>query len=41
VTDSRLLKMLPRIAAHIVKPDIRHFAANEKTSALTWLETGR
>jgi hypothetical protein len=41
VSDSRWLKMLPRIATHVVKPDIRHFAAVEKTRALAWLETGR
>jgi hypothetical protein len=32
--------VLPRIATHIVRPDIRQFAADEKHLALTRLETG-
>jgi len=40
VTDSGPLRVLPRIAAHFVKPDIRSFAVDEKARALAWLETG-
>ena len=39
VTDSALLRTLPRIAALLVKPDIRSFAQDEKARALAWLET--
>ena len=39
VTDSGLLRVLPRIAARLVKPDIRSFAADKKAQALAWLET--
>ena len=41
VTDSGLLKVLPRVAAYFVKPTIRRFAPDEKARALAWLETGR
>ena len=41
VTDSGLLKALPRVVAYFVKPTIRRFAPDEKAGALAWLETGR
>jgi SpoIIAA-like len=41
VTNNRLLRILPRVATHIVKPNVRQFAAHEKAKALTWLEAGK
>ncbi len=41
VTDSRFLKIMPRIASHFVQAKIKHFDFEEKDQALAWLETGR
>jgi hypothetical protein len=41
VSDSGLLKIVPRIAGVFVHPDIRTFGFAEKDAALAWLETGR
>jgi SpoIIAA-like len=41
VTDSRFLKVMPRMAPYFVHPKIRHFGFEEKDKALAWLETGR
>src|SRR5262245_29238275 len=41
VTDSGFLKIMPRIANHLVQPEIRDFESAEKDQALAWLETGR
>jgi hypothetical protein len=41
VTDSELLKIMPRIAGLFVQPKVRHFGLDEKDRALAWLETGR
>jgi hypothetical protein len=41
VTDSELLKIMPRIANLLVQPKVRHFDLEEKDRALAWLETGR
>ena len=41
VTDSRFLKIMPRIAEHFVQAKIRHFDFAQKDQALAWLETGR
>lgn len=41
VTNSRFLKVMPRIAGYFVHPKIRHFEFGEKDKALAWLETGR
>jgi hypothetical protein len=38
VTDSGFLSILPRIAGHFVRAEIRHFDRREKTQALDWLE---
>jgi stage II sporulation SpoAA-like protein len=38
VTDGELLKILPRIAAHFVKAEIRQFGFDQKDDALAWLE---
>ena len=37
VSDSAILSILPHLAAHFVKADIRHFKANERSTALAWL----
>jgi stage II sporulation SpoAA-like protein len=41
VTDSGLLKIMPRVAELFVQPKVRHFGFEEKDRALAWLETGR
>ena len=41
VTNSRFLKVVPRIADYFVQPKIRHFEFEEKDKALAWIETGR
>jgi SpoIIAA-like len=41
VTDSEFLKIIPSIATHFVRAEIRHFDFKEKDKALVWLETGR
>jgi len=41
VTDSGLLRIMPRIAGLFVHPEIKHFGFAEKDQALAWLETGR
>ena len=40
VTDSTLLRIAPRIAAHFAHPAIRVFSNDEKDKALAWLQTG-
>jgi SpoIIAA-like len=40
VTDSTLLQIAPRIAAHFAHPEIRVFASDQKDKALAWLQTG-
>jgi SpoIIAA-like len=41
VTDSGLLKIMPRIAGLFVQPEIKQFGFEEKDRALAWLEAGR
>jgi hypothetical protein len=41
VTDSGLLKIIPRIAGYFVYPEIRVFGFKQEEQALSWLETGR
>jgi hypothetical protein len=41
VTDSGLLKIMPRIAEQFVQAKIKHFDFKEKDQALVWLETGQ
>ena len=38
VSDSKFLSIMPRIAAHFVSAEIKHFAFADKTAALEWLE---
>lgn len=37
VTDSGFLSILPQVASHFVKAEIRHFPYHERSSALNWL----
>lgn len=37
LSDSAILKIMPRIAAHFVGADVRHFATAERSAALAWL----
>jgi hypothetical protein len=40
VTDSNIASLLPRIAEHLIHPDVRQFAYDEKDRARAWLENG-
>jgi hypothetical protein len=40
VTDSKLLDELPRIAAHLVHVQMKHFAESRYENALRWLKQG-
>jgi hypothetical protein len=40
VTDSGFLKIVPRIASHFVRAQIKHFEFEEEDRALAWLEEG-
>ena len=37
VSDSAVLSAAPQLAKHFVKADVRHFAANDRATALAWL----
>ena len=39
VTDSGFLSILPHIADHFVRAEVRHFGFADKQNALTWLST--
>ena len=39
VTDSGFLSILPQIADHFVRAEVRHFGFADKQNALTWLST--
>jgi SpoIIAA-like len=38
VSDSELLSIIPRIAAHFVSAEIKHFASADKQRAIDWLK---
>ena len=40
VTDGGILSIMPGIADHFVKAEVRHFDYEEKEEALEWLSTG-
>ena len=40
VTDSQLLGELPKIAAHLVDVDVKHFSESQYENALRWLKVG-
>lgn len=37
VSDSRLLREVPKIAAHLVRAEVKHFPASAYEDALRWL----
>ena len=37
VTDSGFLSLLPRVASHFAKAEIKHFSDQDKDAALDWL----
>jgi hypothetical protein len=37
VSDSAILSLAPQIAKHFVKAEVRHFNANDREAALSWL----
>ncbi len=39
VSDSGLLAALPKFAAHLVHPDVKHFSESEYEDALSWLRS--
>lgn len=39
VTDSGFLSILPRVANHFVRAEIKHFALHDKEAALIWLKS--
>jgi len=41
VSDSTLLKIMPRIAGLFVQAEVRHFDLRDKDLALAWLEAPR
>lgn len=40
VTDSKLLEELPKIAAHLVHVQVKHFSESQCEDALRWLKAG-
>ena len=40
VSDSGFLSILPRVASHFVRAEIRHFAWHDKEEAIAWLKSG-
>jgi hypothetical protein len=40
LTDSKLLEELPRIAAHLVHVQVKHFSESQREDALSWLKEG-
>ncbi|MCX7892812.1 MAG: STAS/SEC14 domain-containing protein [Burkholderiales bacterium] len=40
VTDSGFLTIVPKVVAHFVSAEVRHFDFDAKDRALAWLETG-
>jgi len=37
LSDSTILKIMPHIAAHFVRAEVRHFATARRATALDWL----
>lgn len=40
VSDNGLLTALPKFAAHLVHPEVKHFSESEYEDALSWLKGG-
>lgn len=41
VTESGFLSILPQVAGHFVRAEVRHFAYDDKVAALNWLKSGK
>ena len=41
VTDSGFLSVLPQVAKHFIKAEVRHFPYNDKQAAFAWLMSNR
>ena len=41
VSDNGLLTALPKFAAHLVHPDVKHFSESEYEEALTWVKAAK
>ncbi len=41
LTDNRLLKIAPEIAAHFAHPEFRTFASGDRTGAVDWLKAAQ
>ena len=41
VSDSDVLAVLPKLASHFVRPDVRHFEGGEEDAALAWIAEGQ
>ena len=37
VTDSGFLSILPQVASHFIKAEVRHFPCDDKQAALEWI----
>ena len=37
VSDSDVLALLPRLASHFVRAEVRHFKGNQEQAALAWI----
>jgi hypothetical protein len=40
VTDSGFLTILPKVAGHFLKAEVKHFPYHDKAAALAWLMEG-
>jgi len=40
VTDAGFLSILPRVAGHFVRAEVRHFDYGDREAALDWLKAG-
>jgi hypothetical protein len=40
VSDSGFLRIIPSVASHFVKAEIKHFNHDDKDRALEWLVSG-
>jgi SpoIIAA-like len=40
LTDSKMLRIVPKLAAKFAYPEFKVFGSGERVNALAWLETG-
>jgi len=38
VSDSEMLALLPKLASHFVRAEVRHFKRDDETAALAWID---